>query len=87
MKWAKKGRVKANTCAPDPPQSPIFPNVGNLVRKMDSYLTTTAWLSRGLPRQFSVMWQNILCSILFHLLVPGGKWHTVIFKCNSPARS
>ena len=24
------------------------------------------------------MWQNSRCSILFHLLVPGGKWHTVI---------
>ena len=24
-----------------------------------------------------VMWQNMRCSILFHLLVPGGKWHTV----------
>jgi hypothetical protein len=36
-------------------------------------LTTTAWLTSGRPRQFSVMWQNIRCSILFHLLVPGGK--------------
>src|SRR5271157_1328292 len=27
-----------------------------------------------------VMWLNIRCSILFHLLVPGGKWQTVIFK-------
>jgi len=26
------------------------------------------------------MWQNIRCSILFHLLVPGGKWHTDIFS-------
>ena len=24
------------------------------------------------------MWQNIRCSILGHLLVPGGKWHTEI---------
>jgi hypothetical protein len=23
---------------------------------------------------------NIRCSILFHLLVPGGKWHTTIFS-------
>ena len=43
-------------------------------------LTMTAWLSSGLPRQFSVIWQNIRCSILFHLLVPGGKWHTEIFN-------
>ena len=40
--------------------------------------TTTSWLTSGRPRQFSVMWQNIRCSILFHLLVPGGKWHTEI---------
>jgi hypothetical protein len=30
------------------------------------------------------MWQNSRCSILFHLLVPGGKWQTV--TC-SPVRS
>src|SRR5206468_960629 len=35
--------------------------------------TPTSRLTRGRPRQFSVMWQNIRCSILFHLLVPGGK--------------
>src|SRR3954451_224762 len=40
--------------------------------------TTTARLTNGRPRQFSVIWQNMRCSILFHLLVPGGKWHTVI---------
>src|SRR5262245_12065719 len=39
-------------------------------------LTTTTRLTSGRPRQFSVMWQNIRCSILFHWLVPGGKWHT-----------
>src|SRR5881397_4065876 len=38
--------------------------------------TTTARLTKGCPRQFCVMWQNIRCSILFHLLVPGGKWQT-----------
>ena len=26
-------------------------------------------------RQFMAMWENRRCSILFHLLVPGGKWH------------
>ena len=35
-------------------------------------LTTTSRLSSGLPRQLAVMWQNMRCSILFHLLVPGG---------------
>ena len=29
------------------------------------------------------MWENSRCSILFHLLVPGGKWHTVMV---SPVR-
>src|SRR5207245_6797487 len=53
-------------------------------------LTTTSRLTNGRPRQFSVMWQNIRCSILFHLLVPGGKWHTEMLspissasRCNS----
>ena len=37
----------------------------------------TSWLTSGRPRQFMLMWANRRCSILFHLLVPGGKWHTV----------
>ena len=40
--------------------------------------TTVSQVRSGLPRQFWVMWQNIRCSILFHLLVPGGKWQTEI---------
>ena len=32
------------------------------------------------------MWQNSRCSILFHLLVPGGKWQTEISKPVSFAR-
>ena len=36
-------------------------------------LTMIARLVSGLPRQFAVMCENSLCSILFHLLVPGGK--------------
>ena len=36
-------------------------------------LTMTSWLIKGLPRQFMVMKENRQCSILFHLLVPGGK--------------
>ena len=31
------------------------------------------WLVRGRPRQFRVIWENSRCSILFHLLVPGGQ--------------
>ncbi len=37
----------------------------------------TSRLSNGRPRQFCVIWQNRRCSILFHLLVPGGKWQTL----------
>ena len=36
-------------------------------------LTMTSWLTKGLPRQFWLMKENKRCSILFHLLVPGGK--------------
>ncbi len=49
--------------------------------------TTTARLTKGFPLQFSVMWQNIRCSILFHLLVPGGKWQTTICEPVSSANS
>ena len=38
----------------------------------------TSWLTNGLPRQLRLMNENIRCSILFHLLVPGGKWQTGI---------
>ena len=31
------------------------------------------------------MWQNSRCSILFHLLVPGGKWQIVISSPDSAA--
>src|SRR5665647_659512 len=40
--------------------------------------TITSWLTNGLPRQFWLMKEKSRCSILFHLLVPGGKWHTLI---------
>ena len=32
----------------------------------------------GLPRQFWLMKANKRCSILFHLLVPGGRWQTLV---------
>ena len=35
--------------------------------------TITWWLMSGFPRQLPVMNENRRCSILFHLLVPGGK--------------
>lgn len=35
-------------------------------------LTTTSRLTRGHPRQLARMWQNIRCSILFHLRDSGG---------------
>jgi hypothetical protein len=34
-----------------------------------------------------VIWENSRCSILFHLLVPGGKWQTVISKPVSAAKA
>jgi len=39
----------------------------------------------GLPRQLMLMKLNRRCSILFHLLVPGGKWQTRIARCVSSA--
>src|SRR4029453_1489660 len=40
---------------------------------------TMVWKSTsGRPRQLMLMYANSRCSILFHLLVPGGRWHTVI---------
>ena len=35
--------------------------------------TMVSYVVSGVPRQFAVMWQKSRCSILFHLLVPGGK--------------
>lgn len=40
-------------------------------------LTIACNETSGFPRQFMLIKENILCSILFHLLVPGGKWHTL----------
>src|SRR6476620_10317894 len=47
--------------------------------------TTVRKLRRGLPRQLMLMKEKSRCSILFHLLVPGGKWHTVIGNLSSSA--
>ena len=49
--------------------------------------TTTSWVSRGRPRQFRVIAENIRCSILFHFEVPGGKCDTVISSPVSAASS
>src|SRR5215210_8874711 len=41
----------------------------------------TTWrVSSGLPRQFMLMNEKRRCSILFHLLVAGGKWQTRISR-------
>ena len=37
----------------------------------------TWWPIKGRPRQFIVICENSLCSTVFHLLVPGGRWQTV----------
>ena len=39
--------------------------------------TTVSQPTSGCPFQFIDMFENKRCSILFHLLVPGGKWQTV----------
>src|SRR3990172_1862449 len=39
-------------------------------------LTIVSQSRNGSPRQFEEMKENKRCSILFHLLVPGGKWQT-----------
>ena len=49
-------------------------------------LTIVSILTSGFPRQFWLIYENIRCSILFHLLVPGGKWHTEISKFISTAK-
>ena len=49
--------------------------------------TASSGVIRGRPRQVRVMWQNSRCSILFHLLVPGGKWQTAIRRPVSAART
>jgi len=43
-----------------------------LVRVPPMRLTTVSKLTSGLPFQFRLMKENSRCSILFHLLVPGG---------------
>src|SRR5579864_8442981 len=48
-------------------------------------LMMTSWLISGLPRQFWLMNENSRCSILFHLLVPGGRWLTAMRKPVSSA--
>lgn len=42
--------------------------------------TITSWVVSDRPRQFIQMWATSRCSTLFHLLVPGGRWHTVIVR-------
>src|SRR5512142_1965470 len=42
---------------------------------------------QGRPRQFIEMKLNSLCSIRFHLEVPGGWWHTLMARLVSAARA
>jgi hypothetical protein len=49
--------------------------------------TTTSWLVRGRPRQFMEMRENSRCSVFFHLLVPGGRWQTVMARPVLAARA
>ena len=50
--------------------NPPFVVVEEIRFKMVSKLVS------GLPLQFMLMKLKSRCSILFHLLVPGGKWET-----------
>ena len=66
-----------------------FPGCGSGNQTDDHFQT-----GEGLPRQFLLMKENRRCSILFHLLVPGGKWLTAIASpvssasfCNSSFHS
>src|SRR5512135_514708 len=77
-----------------PPSSSALISSPVFVVVLPIRLTTTSRFTNGRPRQFSVMWQNSQCSILFHLLVPGGKWHTEMWsptssasRCNSTIHS
>jgi hypothetical protein len=49
--------------------------------------TMTWWVERARPRQLRVIWENSRCSILFHLLVPGGRWQTVTCRPVSAAKA
>ena len=62
----------------------IFRPVRAVVAAMNS--TMALWLIKWRPRRFLVMWRNMRCSILFHLLVPGGKWQIEAFRPISSAR-
>src|SRR5215475_11950350 len=58
--------------------SPLFTSSPVLDVVAAIRLMMTSWLIRGLPRQFWLRNENRRCSILFHLLVPGGKWQMEI---------
>ena len=47
----------------------------------------TSWETSGRPRQFMVIAENSRCSILFHLLVPGGRCSTVMSRPASAANA
>src|SRR5487761_1966501 len=49
-------------------------------------LTIVSQSRNGSPRQLDVIKENSRCSILFHLLVPGGKWQTCSSRPVSSAR-
>jgi hypothetical protein len=58
------------------------PSVG---RRRRDQLDDRAIGSQWLPRPLMLMNEKRRCSILFHLLVPGGKWQTVMGNLNSLA--
>src|SRR5258708_1736823 len=50
------------------------------VRVAPIRLTITARLTSGCPRQLRLMYEKSRCSMVFHLLVPGGKWLVVMVR-------
>src|SRR5207245_1364302 len=50
------------------------------VRVAPIRFTMTARLTSGCPRQLRLMYEKSRCSMVFHLLVPGGKWLVVMVR-------
>src|SRR5437660_11697701 len=59
---------------------PIWGSVSCNMCLFISLRIDTSELVRGLPFQLILINENSLCSIVFHLLVPGGKWQTEISR-------
>ena len=79
---ARSDGVSRTPAAPRSPSRPRRRDRGALSARSVAAMrsTTTSWLISQRPRQFIEMWLNRRCSIWFHLLVPGGRWQTVMVR-------